>query len=60
MTRDTVLKCVNKVARWNKELNSYVLNFQGRAQQSSIKNFVISDQSGNEELYYLIFGKAAP
>lgn len=51
-------KFVSKTAKWNEEIKSYVLNFQGRVNQSSIKNFVITDKDESEDKFLLIFGKA--
>jgi hypothetical protein len=56
--REKIDRCVNKQAKWNEKEKSYVLSFKGRAPESSIKNFVVTDSLESEEKYYLIFGKA--
>jgi hypothetical protein len=57
-------KYVNKQAKWDKEVQSYVLNLKGKAKLSSVKNFVIVKESkreekkgSEEENSYVIFGK---
>ena len=42
-------KYVNKQAKWNKEVQSYVLNLKGKARLSSVKNFVIIKDSKGQE-----------
>ena len=39
----SVQKFVNKPAKWDESLQANVLDLKGRAQQSSIKNFVVTD-----------------
>jgi hypothetical protein len=55
-------KYINKQAKWNNEVQSYVLNLKGKARLSSVKNFVIvkdvKEQSNEEaEKSFVIFGK---
>ena len=43
-------KYTNKQAKWNKEIQSYVLNLKGKARLSSVKNFVIvKDQTQDNQ-----------
>jgi hypothetical protein len=51
---------VSRTAKWNEKVKSYVLNFQGRAKESSIKNFVLTDKDERDESNFIIFGKVAP
>ena len=51
---------MSKQPKWNEERKSYLLNFKGRAQQSSIKNFVITDINESEDNFFIIFAKAGP
>jgi hypothetical protein len=51
---------MNKQAGWSEEEKSYVLSFKGRAKESSIKNFVITDAFESQDKFFLIFGKAGP
>lgn len=51
---------MSKTARWNEKVQSYVLNFNGRATESSIKNFVVTDPEEREESNFIIFGKVGP
>lgn len=51
---------MNKQPVWNEKEQSYVLSFRGRAKESSIKNFVITDSLESQEKHLLIFGKAGP
>lgn len=46
----------NKEASWDRKLNSYVLNFQGRANQASVKNFQLC-HSHNVEMVIMQLGK---
>jgi len=46
----------NKEAAWDKKLNSYVLNFRGRANQASVKNFQLC-HSHNPEIVIMQLGK---
>lgn len=58
--REKIDKCLNKQAKWSDNEQSYVLSFKGRAKESSIKNFVITDAFESQDKYFLIFGKAGP
>ena len=43
-----VLVLGSKEAQWDAALNSYVLNYHGRASQASVKNFQICHHSNTE------------
>lgn len=42
----------NKTPSWNDESQSYVLNFQGRVTQASVKNFQIVHDSDGMKLHF--------
>jgi len=46
----------SKEAAWDRKLNSYVLNFKGRAKQASVKNFQLC-HSHNPEIVIMQLGK---
>jgi hypothetical protein len=53
-----VLKYKNKCPKWNKSLGAYVLNFNGRASVSSIKNFIFIKEEETERAEgTVLFGK---
>ena len=57
-----MLRLRNKQPRWNERLKSYALNFGGRVKEASIKNFILIDNSfdQNDEdqaKSLIIFGK---
>jgi hypothetical protein len=41
-SRNRITKFINKYPRWDAQLAAYVLNFNGRATVSSVKNFIIT------------------
>ena len=54
----TVDKFKNKTPKWNSQIGSFVLNFHGRATESSIKNFImIHENQNDEDDDKLLFGK---
>ena len=52
-----VVSLRNKIPQWNADANAFVLNFQGRVQLSSVKNFQIVHPNDS---YYIVmqFGKS--
>ena len=46
----------NKKPVWNDSLGAYVLNFNGRVEQASVKNFQLVDDFDQEKIY-LQFGR---
>lgn len=47
----------NKSPKWNDVANAYVLNFNGRVTQPSVKNFQIVDEKDSEEVVIMQFGR---
>ncbi|KAI6655660.1 Tubby protein-like [Oopsacas minuta] len=50
----SIIKLENKVPEWNNESQTYILNFNGRVTQASVKNFQLIDEDG---VIVLQFGK---
>jgi len=46
----------NKNPKWNEQLQAFVLNFNGRVEKPSVKNFQLIDER-NDERIYLQFGR---
>jgi len=46
----------NKQPKWNEQKGAYVLNFNRRVTEASVKNFQLVD-ADNPELMYLQFGR---
>jgi len=47
----------NKSPKWNEAANAYVLNFNGRVTQPSVKNFQLVDYEDEEEVVVMQFGR---
>jgi len=47
----------NKDPKWNEVMNAYVLNFRGRVNEPSIKNFQLIKEFDQHEEVCLQFGK---
>jgi hypothetical protein len=47
---------MNKAPQWNERVGAYVLNFNGRVKQASVKNFQLVDTNDTETIV-LQFGK---
>jgi len=47
----------NKDPKWNDTMNAYVLNFRGRVNEPSIKNFQLVMDNDHEEDVCFQFGK---
>jgi hypothetical protein len=48
----------NKPPRWSPDIGSYVLNFDGRATISSVKNFImIGEEESDKAAGKVLFGK---
>ncbi len=47
---------VNKPPKWNEHVQAYVLNFNGRVDKPSVKNFQLVD-CNDDEIVYLQFGR---
>lgn len=47
---------VNKFPRWNEHVQAFVLNFSGRVDKASVKNFQLIDED-NDNIIYLQFGR---
>ena len=46
----------NKPPKWNEHVQAFVLNFNGRVDKPSVKNFQLVDDQ-DDELIYLQFGR---
>ncbi|XP_011486465.1 tubby protein-like isoform X1 [Oryzias latipes] len=55
---DQLVTLVNKFPSWNEQTQSYVLNFNGRVTQASVKNFQIIHPD-NEDYIVMQFGRVA-
>jgi hypothetical protein len=51
-----VVKLINKLPEWHKEINSFALNFNGRVTKASTKNFQIVHET-NTDYIIMQFGK---
>jgi tubby-related protein 1 len=51
-----VRRFMNKAPRWNEQMKAYVLNFNGRVDKPSVKNFIMVEE-GNEDENLLLFGR---
>lgn len=48
---------VNRMPRWNARLQAFVLNFNGRVTQASVKNFQLVEAGDTAEKIRLQFGR---
>lgn len=55
---DDMCVLVNKPPKWNDQVGAYVLNFNGRVTQASVKNFQLVDEKKPENVV-LQFGRVA-
>ena len=46
----------NKPRKWNEQVSAFVLNFNGRVDKASVKNFQLIDDQ-DDTLIYLQFGR---
>merc|ERR1712127_455387 len=53
---DKLARLENKPPSWNDEVGAYVLNFNGRVTQASVKNFQLCDQD-DEQGQIMQFGR---
>jgi tubby-related protein 1 len=53
---DRVTIFLNRQPKWNDVVQAFVLNFYGRVDKPSVKNFQLI-MHGNEDLIYLQFGR---
>jgi len=56
---DNIWVFKNKEPRWNDRLSAYVLNFKGRVNQPSIKNFQLMLSGDTKEEVCFQFGKVS-
>ena len=49
MNRDKIHCFSNRKPVWNEKQGGYILNFDGRAKKASIKNFIVEDETIEEE-----------
>lgn len=57
-SKKRVMAFKNKAPRWSAEIGSYVLNFEGRATISSVKNFIMVGEDENDKAAAkVLFGK---
>jgi Tub family len=49
----------NRVPRWNAKLQAFVLNFNGRVTQASVKNFQLVEAGDEAEKIRLQFGRVS-
>eukprot|EP01017_Pseudomicrothorax_dubius_P003337 TRINITY_DN10453_c0_g1_i1.p1 TRINITY_DN10453_c0_g1~~TRINITY_DN10453_c0_g1_i1.p1 ORF type:complete len:176 (+),score=32.68 TRINITY_DN10453_c0_g1_i1:111-638(+) len=54
--KDRVRLIFNKPPKWNEEVGAFVLNFNGRVDKPSVKNFQLIDME-DEDYIYLQFGR---
>ena len=50
--KDNLVTYVNRPPKWNSVVEAYVLNFYGRVDKPSVKNFQLIEE-GKEDLIYL-------
>ncbi|KAG5181566.1 hypothetical protein JKP88DRAFT_165555, partial [Tribonema minus] len=55
----TEVMLTNRVPRWNARLQAYVLNFNGRVTQASVKNFQLVESDDTAEKIRLQFGRTS-
>eukprot|EP00801_Mesodinium_rubrum_P002073 Mrub_02073.p1 GENE.Mrub_02073~~Mrub_02073.p1 ORF type:complete len:605 (-),score=135.53 Mrub_02073:42-1610(-) len=55
--RESYIVLKNKDPKWNEMMNAYVLNFKGRVNEPSIKNFQLIQEFDQNEEVCLQFGK---
>ena len=48
-----MLVLMNKPPTWNEQTKSFMLNFQNRVKQASVKNFQVIDENKRNILLYL-------
>ena len=53
---DNFISLINKAPKWNDQVGAYVLNFNGRVTQASVKNFQLINES-DPETVILQFGR---
>eukprot|EP00835_Amoeboradix_gromovi_P004525 NODE_357_length_10221_cov_0.563130.p2 type:complete len:378 gc:universal NODE_357_length_10221_cov_0.563130:404-1537(+) len=51
-------KYANRQPKWNKESETYTLNFEGRVTEPSVKNFVFADENNKNVLLFGRTGKS--
>lgn len=54
--RAGIKEFINKNPKWNEQLQAFVLNFNGRVEKPSVKNFQLIDER-NDERIFLQFGR---
>lgn len=58
LSRDFFCELTNRPPRWNTTLKAYVLNFRGRVDKPSVKNFILEDRRlGDNAREVLLFGR---
>lgn len=50
---------INKPPKWNEQYQAFVLNFNGRVDKPSVKNFQLIEEK-NEDVIYMQFGRVGP
>ena len=55
INRDKIRMYNNRQPQWVEQLGGYMLNFRGRVEVASIKNFILEDKPDGSEL--VVFGK---
>ena len=56
--RDFFCELTNRAPRWNSTLKVYALNFRGRVDKPSVKNFILEDLTlGDNTREALLFGR---
>ena len=53
---ENLMTYVNRQPKWNDVVQAYVLNFYGRVDKPSVKNFQLIEE-GKEEMIFLQFGR---
>jgi tubby-related protein 1 len=51
-----IMSLVNRQPKWNDVVQAFVLNFYGRVDKPSVKNFQLVDQASDDNIY-LQFGR---
>ena len=54
--KEGILSFINKSPKWNENVQAFVLNFNGRVDMASVKNFQLIDERDDTKVY-LQFGK---
>jgi tubby-related protein 1 len=45
-----MMVCINRAPKWNDQVKAFVLNFFGRVDKPSVKNFQLVEEGGNDSI----------